>query len=189
MAYAHWKRFEDLTNKQRLWFLSLAYTDIEMARTALACMLAIRNAPGWETSSVYNCIHDAAIVRYVRPFCGCNLFDEQKKVRLPNDIAFGGEIPPAMHTEVMSVRHRIVAHTDMQAKEVRVHRKPNAVDGAHVWSVETSGLLFHLRWAAGFLEHCTSVIQRLHAVVQPLMAVQMGRIEIGSTRNLRDLDV
>jgi hypothetical protein len=181
------KSYNDLTENQELWFLSVAYDDLHRAMQAAGFAATYPlYAQGDGNDALYGALHDAAIVRYMRPFCGCNLPDERRKVALPASIAFGNEEIPEIHRHAKELRHQVIAHSDMQVRDVRATRLPNGAAGER-WQVETSGAIFGPPQMPLFLAHCEAVRNRVHARVQPMMHQRMAGLAVGQQLNLREL--
>src|SRR3569833_68196 len=113
------KRYADLTEIQKLWILSVAYDDLNRAMQVAGSATTI---PGEGVDAIYGGLHDAAVVRYMRPFAGCNLPDEDAKVNLPPLVAFGTEQVPEIHRHARELRNQVVAHSDMTRREVEAIR-------------------------------------------------------------------
>jgi hypothetical protein len=141
------KDYADLSGLQRLWFLSLALTDLQQAHAAYAVAVAYmrqQNVP--HRRELYECFHDAIVTRYMRPFSECRLPDEKRKTRLPPHVVYG-DVIPAEQALIKDMRNQIVAHSDMNNKDVQVNRLRDE-DGRAKWDTFTSRSL----WDHGQLE-------------------------------------
>jgi hypothetical protein len=134
---------EDLPPKSQLWFLALAFSDLndsEAAALSALHLVQIEVGVGVEypqPSEHYKALIEIAIVRYGRPFKLCSLPDGKTAVRLPlSFLPEGAEIP---HKMFMEIRDKTTAHSDMTVREVRVERMPD-INGLQMWRGHTSSL-------------------------------------------------
>ena len=102
---------DDLQPETRLWFLSIAQFDIQSA------INAAQKAIDFDAEDV-RCLEysQLAVIRYSRPFLYCNTPSSRKSVRLELDCRWAGEIDEAaknLHANVLEVRNKVVAHSDM----------------------------------------------------------------------------
>jgi hypothetical protein len=130
----------ELDGVQRVMFLALARSDMDMA--AEACELGVRHSE--DDKFLYATCCESAIVRYARPFCASNVLRiagaKQVKAALGEDY-----IPKnlhahahAMHTRIMELRSSIVAHSDMRNRNFvleRLEKSPTKNTRWHVRSL------------------------------------------------------
>jgi len=174
---------------QKFWFLSVADNDIRLARQA--ALLAIERSRAiaeraWATDLAYGAVHDAAIVRYCRPFTGCEL-PGGGRTRLPAaEFARHEGIPREFHQRLMDIRNEVVAHSDLGTKEVVVVRLP-AEDGAFRWNLLSSGEIFDPHGMNALRVQCDAVLGVIRERLGPLLRQHGDALNVGGQINLRDV--
>lgn len=177
------KPYDQLTDPQRLWFLSLAMTDLGLARKWAALVAKAPEQLG--ASEFVNALHDAAVVSYCRPFSGCNLPNEERRTLLPPQVAFGGDAP-ALHVQIKDLRNEVIAHNDMRRKDVLSLRLDDTDDGNVYWRVVTQGAGLSPEAIPQFVELCSRAINQLYRIVAPMMHEHVSVLPIGGVFNVRE---
>jgi len=129
--------FAQLDDLERLWFLSLSIADLMQAELACAQAVTYMRMRGADPH-VYDCLHDAAITRYCRPFSPSMLPTANRgRTCLEDADIFGDRVPPE-HSQAKRMRNQVVAHSDMTVKDVRVTRLADDANGVTQWTSDWS---------------------------------------------------
>lgn len=172
-------KYDDLEDNERLWLLSVAHTDISQAAQAAGLIIAMPGAP----EQIRECLHDALIVRYARCFRACEMPGGKGRTKLPDRCAVVDGLPPELHLAILDNRDKIVAHSDMSAKEVVIEKK--AANGEFVF--RTSGIRFNEgRQMQSILELCLGILRNIEAEARPIANALLAPLEVGTSIDLRE---
>lgn len=178
--------FDSLDAAHRLWFLTLLYNDLKLARLAIteALALARQGHDDQSQDGLYSCFHDAAVVRYARGFLTCRLPGGKTTTKLPERFSFPHPPLSVMHAKVIAMRHSVVAHIDMRRKEV-VLRKVKEVGEKDRWQIIPSGAHLPPSAMMFFLSICNIVIDNIVRETRPLIDERVATMKVGDVLDLR----
>src|SRR5690349_3450679 len=112
-------KFDELDPPTKLVFLTVACTDIDLAKEAAWYALSVKDLvePKERQDQLARALADAAVIRYCRPFMFNNISDKHK-TRLPH--RFCGSLTmnqQYLHDEFMRMRNSAAAHSDFSERE------------------------------------------------------------------------
>lgn len=130
------KMLENLTPNLRLWFFSLASSDLGKSEEAARSAVELGDLGQFDTEHARALI-EIAVIRYARPFKACRLPGKAGQTRLPQDIVPQEGNTPQFHKMLLGIRDQSAAHSDLTVREVRIELA--RVNGAErVWLGHTS---------------------------------------------------
>ena len=176
----------ELDASQRVMFLALARSDMDMA--AEACELGVRHAKKTgKPSSEYLVYSESAIVRYARPFCASRVGMEGSKKEVKAALGDGyiaRDVHPhahELHQQAMDLRSSIVAHSDMRNRNFVLERLEKTDKNTSRWDVR-SMYVFFVPAQLHYLGKMARVIQRrIMAELDDAADAAFPHIQLGQT--------
>ena len=183
----------DLSDRDRLWFFSLAFADLQQSQLALAnARICEREKLDDQLDGLYDCLHDAAVLRYCKPFDACRLPDHaSKSTRLLVHDVFHSSLPakgPQAHQRLLKLRDEVIAHSDLSAKNVRVMRYHQGTREriTSEWAREVLGAEGLNNLLAPVLDEAIRAVYRM---LDPLMRQMMRGAPFDEMIDVRNLPI
>lgn len=122
---------EHLPENLRLWFLSLASSDLGRSEEAARSAAHLGNLGQFNTAHCESLI-EIAVIRYARPFTNCRLPGGAARTRLPIDVVPNDDNTRQFHQMLIGIRDQSAAHSDLTVREARIELVQNGRNGV-VW--------------------------------------------------------
>jgi hypothetical protein len=174
--------FDGLAPAVQLWFLSLAFSDMNKSEEAARSAIHLIERGGYATAHC-EALVEIAIIRYVRPHTNCNMPIPPGRVRLPDRFIPVEQRLRDTHRLVLEIRDQTAAHSDLGIRDAIVRRVP--LNGALVWQSLTSTNTLHPPAVSWLADLCIAVRKLLLPAIRETADTLLPAARAGQCFELR----
>lgn len=175
-------QFNNLAPAVQLWFLSLAFSDLNMSEQAARSAVHLIERGEYETPHCQALV-EIAIIRYARPHTNCNMPTPPGRVHLPDRFIPTDERSRNTHRLVMDIRDQTAAHSDLGIREAIVRRVPS--QGSLVWQTLTSTNTIPQPSVSWLADLCVETRRSLLPAIRDLADGLLPGVRVGQCFALR----
>jgi hypothetical protein len=176
------EKFFSLPPTIRLWFLSLAFADMNAAEGAARKAIELLDSGG--DAFIYEALVEISVVRYMRPFKASYMPENKGRIMLPTSYEPTTAPLRFHHETILHVRDKSAAHSDMEVRQTQIRRNQRAPGSPPMWQSLTSRDVledFTLRAIPALALMCKQLIM---PKVNGLADELIGSVPVGSTFDL-----
>ena len=175
--------FETLPASTKLWFLSIAFADLNDSEAAARSALLLEHSLH---SLLGISLIEVAVVRYSKPYKGNNLpNDRRRRVYLPDRFRPHDDYSQRLHAVLIEARDKTMAHSDMDAREAKIQRMPDNQAGLSIWEAQVSSLTLGPETMTGLAELCKATRQLMLPEIRELAGTVLPDAAVGQMFDLQ----